>query len=256
MQCTTCEKELNYLVKNFCPYCGSKILTSEKFQNSVEVAGWEEEFLQKNQEGELGTPFFVHDLPMTCTDATHLQMARMAEREREEYADAIDPSNFCHNCGKELSVVAGEAEKKIAQIFTLVVDYGRSIKEGIATGKYSKKDENITDENFLPAKHEQGRKEQTFVFFHYDNAEDHLVIAQMEKDDKRPATLRELFAFCEAHPDFRKNFTIVALGSACVKVERIGRKTKPLTKYGYSKGYDIDLGGSIWRNCLFLAVGK
>lgn len=260
MQCTACEKELNYLVKNFCPYCGTKIPTSEKFENSLEVAGWEEEFLQKNEEKQLGTPFFVHDLPMTCTDGSHLHMARMAENTRkamEEEPGMSEPDSFCHNCGKELSVAALEVEKKISQVFTLVVDYDKSVKDAIATGKYNQKDESVTDKNFPPAEHEHGEKEQTFTVLYFsDQTETDSVIAQMEDDGKRPGTLREFFAFREAHPELFKEFTIIALGSTWVKMERFGSKTKPLKKYGYSKGSNLDLGGGPWRNCLFLTVDK
>ena len=107
-ECLSCKKELDYLVKNFCPFCGTKIPTSEKFQNAFEVAGLEQDFLER-QQGQLGTPVFVHDLPMTCTDELHLRMAKIRDgfrKEREEYPDiahlVAEPSKFFHNSCKQL----------------------------------------------------------------------------------------------------------------------------------------------------------
>ena len=71
------------------------------------------------------------------------------------------------------------------QVFTLVVDYARSVKDGIAAGKYDYKNEDITEKNFPPAEHEQGKKEQTFTLYHFnkDVGSDY-AIAEMDKDGK------------------------------------------------------------------------
>lgn len=47
-----------------------------------------------------------------------------------------------------------EVGKRGVQVFTLVVDYGRNVKDSITAGKYDYKNEDITEKNFPPAEHE------------------------------------------------------------------------------------------------------
>ncbi|MEK7061802.1 MAG: hypothetical protein AAB957_00905, partial [Patescibacteria group bacterium] len=73
-----------------------------------------------------------------------------------------------------------EAGIKIRQAFTFVVDYSRSVKDGIVAGKYNYKNDNITDENFPPAEHEVGTRVERFTLYHFGKkTESDWVIAEM-----------------------------------------------------------------------------
>jgi len=107
-----------------------------------------------------------------------------------------------------------EAGKKAREIFTLVVDYGRSVKDGVKAGCYDCANPDITEGNFPAGKNEQGKKEQSFTLYHFGkDMGSNGAIAKMQEDGKRPATLRELLAFGQAHPELQREFPIIALGS-------------------------------------------
>lgn len=158
---------------------------------------------------------------------------------------------------QKIAQVIVEAGKKIGQIFTLVVDYGRSVKAGILAGKYDYANDNIAEENFPKAEHEQGKKEQVFTLYHFDKStESDLVITQMEKDGKRPATLRELISFGEKYPELQRQFPIIALGS--VWLDRLGSRRVPyLGSAGSRRDLDLNWYDGSWDGrCRFLAVSK
>jgi hypothetical protein len=107
-----------------------------------------------------------------------------------------------------------EAGKKVKEVFTIVVDYSRSVKDSISAGKYDYANEGITKNNFPSAEHEKGKKELQFTLYHFGrDVESDYAISEMDKDGKRPATLRELLAFGETNPEFQNQFPIIALGS-------------------------------------------
>lgn len=150
-----------------------------------------------------------------------------------------------------------EAGKKGSQVFTLVVDYGRSVKDGVKAGSYDYANPDITEEHFPANKDEQDTKEQTFALYHFGkviHSDD--VIAQMEKDGKRPATLRELFAFGAKNPELQKEFPIIELGSFWVS--RVGdRCVAYLSRCSSERSLGLDWYGHSWLDhCRFLGVGK
>lgn len=148
-------------------------------------------------------------------------------------------------------------EKANDTLTHLVVDYSRPIKDGIKAGKYDYINENITEKHFPVSKDEHGRKEQTFTLYHFGNGvESDYAIAQMEKDGKRPATLRELLAFGEANPELQRQFSIIALGS--VWVGRSGDNYFAYLGSGSDgRGLGLSWYSSGWGDrCRFLAVGK
>lgn len=152
-----------------------------------------------------------------------------------------------------------EVGKKVAQVFTLVVDYTRSVKDSIAVGKYDwkDKDKDITDKNFPLAEHEVGTKEQMFTLYHFGkNTQSDWVIAQMAKDGKHPATLRELLAFGEDNPELQREFPIIALGSVWVGRDG-GRRVPCLGRDDWRRRLGLGWYGSGWGgDCRFLGVGK
>lgn len=98
--------------------------------------------------------------------------------------------------------------------YSVVVDYQRSIKDGVLAGKYSGCSPNINDENFPASEEEVGIKEQSLVLYRCKRPmKTSTLIKRMIRDGNRPATLRELFAFCENYLEFKRKFPVTALGS-------------------------------------------
>ena len=158
---------------------------------------------------------------------------------------------------KKIAAIIVEASKKIAQVFTVMVDYDRTVENSIAAGNYCYVNEDITDRNFQPAEHEKSKKKQSFTLYHFDrDVESDFAIVQMAKDGKRPATLRELLAFGEANPELQREFPIIALGS--VWVDRHGHRIVASLRRCHSERClhlaQHDFG---WYSfCRFLAVSK
>ena len=98
---------------------------------------------------------------------------------------------------------------------TLTVDYSRTVEQMIAGGNYGWKNSDITEKNFpLPTKLLGKKITASTKLFHFErsiSSED--AISEMNKAGFRPATLAELLALGEAHPELQKEFPIVALGS-------------------------------------------
>ena len=150
-----------------------------------------------------------------------------------------------------------EVPKKFGEVFTFIVDYSRSLKDSITAGSYNWVNDDITEEHFPAKPEEQGTKEQSFTLYHFGkDTESDWVIAQMDKDGKRPATIRELLAFGEKNPELQRQFPIIALKSLWVNRNRhrrysclfgrSGRRSVLLHWYGYR-----------WRgHCRFLAVSN
>lgn len=176
----------------------------------------------------------------------------MSEEEADKQLHRLTTTEANGVWDKIASVIV-EAGKKISQVSTLVVDYGRSVKDGVAAGKYDYANDNITEENFPPAEHEKGKKEQTFTLYHFGkDVDSDYAIAQMEK---RPATLRELLAFGEAHPELQRDFPIIVLGSVWVDHGR--RRLAYLDGCGSGRYLSLSYDGGRWRAlCRFLGVGK
>lgn len=150
-----------------------------------------------------------------------------------------------------------ESGKKTAEFLTLVVNYSRSLKDSIKAGGYDWVNSDITEEHFPAEKQEKGKKEQSFSLYHFGkDAESDWVIVQMDKDGKRPATIRELLVYGEKFPETQRQFPIIELGSVWV---RCGGNCDYAYLDSSSGGRDLDLNwyGFRWHDyCRFLAVGK
>ena len=149
--------------------------------------------------------------------------------------------------------------ENVTKVYTFVVDYSLPLKDAVKTGRYDHAEKNITDEHFPAKKDEQGLKEKSFTLYHFgydtEYTESDWVIAQMNKDGNRPATIRELLAFAKANPDLQRNFPIVALRSVWVG---LGRK-RVACLGGFSSGRAISLRqlDTLWPGkSRFLAVSK
>lgn len=118
---------------------------------------------------------------------------------------------------------------KLRPEFEVVVDYDRSFKEMIKAGEYNYINNDITKSRF-PVKG-KGQKEVTLILFHFAwDMELEDVIREMDKEGCRPATIEELLALGEAHPDLQKKFSVVAPGS---KWEFSGGVAIPMTNWSW-----------------------
>ena len=130
--------------------------------------------------------------------------------------------------------------KKFSETYPVVVDYGRSLVDGIKAGRYDIVNKDITDEHFPTEKGEQGTKGQLLVLYHFDrditqSLTKKMIVKQMEIDNNRPATIRELLAFGQAYPKLQLEFQIIALKSVLTTSDGFKIQYEPCLDRGYSE---------------------
>lgn len=160
----------------------------------------------------------------------------------------------------KIATLVVEAGKKAKEVFTFVVDYGRSLADAVKAGRYDYANDDITDEHFPAEEWEKGKKEQSFKLYHFGKEmESDDVVVQMDNDGFRPATVRELLAFGEKNPELQRQFPIIALKQFWVN--RYGfRGVVYLGRSGARRLLSLSWcgGGCLWwgGSCRFLAVSK
>jgi hypothetical protein len=96
--------------------------------------------------------------------------------------------------------------------YPLTVEYKRSIEQLVKAGKYDYANSDITTANFKNEDVFDSKSEA--ILFHPDEAiESDEILTRFEKEDLRPATLRELLAFGAKYPNVQCEFPIIALGT-------------------------------------------
>lgn len=97
----------------------------------------------------------------------------------------------------------------------LTIDYSRTVREMINAGKFDWINEGITKEHFPLPNELSGKKVPvSTVLFYFNRAISGAnAVFEMDKAGYRPATLAELLALAETHPELQQEFFIVALGS-------------------------------------------
>lgn len=98
---------------------------------------------------------------------------------------------------------------------TLTVDYSRTVQEMINAGNYDWTNNDITVKHFpLPTELSGKKVPVSTKLFHFNRSiSSKDATSEMDKAGYRPATLAELLALGEAHPELQKEFPLVALGS-------------------------------------------
>lgn len=143
----------------------------------------------------------------------------------------------------------------LENIFPLTINYAISLAEAIAKGKYDSVSSDITANHFPGAGVDTAKLEAQLV--HFDRImESNDVLKELDQAGLRPATLQELLAFGEQHPDTQRQFPIVALGS--VWQDRDGRRSIPaLWSYAGGRGLYLRWCDYGWfGSCRFLAFRK
>lgn len=115
--------------------------------------------------------------------------------------DLMDRNTFRHALGL-----------KPGNTYPLIIDYSRSVEDGIKAGNYDWVNNDIISKNF-PSQ-EKGPSEVNIELIHFNKEmTTGQVLAELEKTGYRPATLKELLALGEKHPDPQREFPIIAPGS-------------------------------------------
>lgn len=110
--------------------------------------------------------------------------------------------------------------KPLVKEFDLVVDYSRTVREMVNAGNYDWINSDITEKNFpLPTELSGKKISMSSKLFHFNkdiSSED--AIFEIKKAGYYPATLAELLALGENHPELQREFPIVGLGSVLYNV--------------------------------------
>jgi hypothetical protein len=137
----------------------------------------------------------------------------------------------------------------------ITIDYGMSLRDMIAAGKYDRTNEYITAEKF-PV---QGLGSMQFEarLFHFDRSTSSEKAIDLIACNAswEPAKLEHLLAYGAAYPEDQRQYSIIALGSVA---EVRGLRHVPCLFQGGAER-DLELGwwGGGWRGyCRFLAVRK
>jgi hypothetical protein len=156
--------------------------------------------------------------------------------------------------GKIVDVLA-ETLRKAANVFSVLVDYGRSVVDLVAAGKYDWKNDNVNDNNFPVSRRGTDSVEVHLVHFNrMISTQD--ALNELDRQGLKPADLHTLLSLGAKYPDLQREFPIVALGS--VWRYRFGDRSVPYL-YWRDSGRSLYLRwiDYFWREfCRFAAVRK
>lgn len=123
-------------------------------------------------------------------------------------------------------------------IYSITVNYGRTLAEMVEAGYYDYANPDITAEHF-PIEG-RGKVELECELVHHDRtASTEEVEPEIERLGLRPATIEELLAFGETYPDVQREFPVVELGSSWVN--RDGHRDM-VSLWGYPDSRSLILG--------------
>jgi hypothetical protein len=138
---------------------------------------------------------------------------------------------------------------------TITIDHDRSVEEMVRAGKYDWSNDDITSKHFLSDR--KGTTQVRIQLIHFNRAmESDDVLHELDKQGLRPATLPELLALGEKHPELQRQFPIVALGSVW---RRLFGDRRVACLYGHVGGRRLRLNwfdGRWCGDCRFAAVSK
>lgn len=136
-------------------------------------------------------------------------------------------------------------EKLAVPHYTVTVDYGVSLADMIAAGKYDWTNSDITAKHF-PVKGE-GKAEVEIQLVHFDRVmESDDVIRELDRQGLRPAAIEELLAFGAKYPDMQREFPIVALKTVWQHANG-NRLVNCLRRYGSERRLSLYWFGFRWH---------
>jgi len=139
--------------------------------------------------------------------------------------------------------------------YPVTVDYGKTIEEMIAAGRYDWKNGDINSKNFSVMG--KGTVETKLELVHLNKAASTKEVeTYLEANGLRAATLEELLEFGATYPNIQREFPIVAIGSFWVVPD--GDRSVPyLDRFGSRRALSLCWGDDDWDDvCRFLAVRK
>ena len=187
-----------------------------------------------------------------------MDMLLSAAHLRRELGEKLAKALFSSDNTEAVRMFAStllQAAQADPQEYPVTVDYSKTLAEMISAGHYNGGNDEITAENF-PFDGE-GTVEVEVQLVHLNRvASTDEVLAHLEVNGLRPATLAELLAFGAANPDVQREFSVVALGSSWVS--RLGARNVPyLYRRGAKRNLSLYGHGDQWNEiCRFLAVRK
>ena len=161
----------------------------------------------------------------------------------------------CEVIGADNSASATSQSTAVLSTYPVTVDYSRSMEQMVAAGEYNTKNDNITQEHFPLQGSDQIEVELHLVHLNRDASTDS-VLAELDRRGLRPAILAELLAFGAKHPNFQKEFPIIALGSVWQNWGGY-RSVACLGSWGGARSRSLGWVAGGWSGCCrFLAVRK
>lgn len=139
--------------------------------------------------------------------------------------------------------------------YPVSINYGLSLEEMIAAGRYDWKSDDIVTKHF-PVKGE-GVANVEIQLVHFDRViESEEAIEELDKMGLRPAKIEELLAFGAKYPKVQREFPIVALGSVWRFAHGL-RHVPYLGRSGAGRGLSLGWFEGEWvERCRFAAVSK
>lgn len=146
----------------------------------------------------------------------------------------------------------GEMDETSYEVF---VDYGQTLQQMIAHGRYDYVDSDISASNFPTQGSGQKKVVVEIVNFGRDMSSEE-VLKEFEARGLRAATLPELLAFGATYPEKQREFSTIALGS--VWQDRDGRSRVPMLRRSdfWERRLYLYWYGSDWFDSRFAAVYK
>lgn len=145
-----------------------------------------------------------------------------------------------------------------ASVYPVAVDYGKTVEEMVSAGHYDRKNDDINSRNF-PVKGEgtKGTINVNLELVHFNKSvRSKDVLAHLEANGMRPATVEELLAFGATYPEIQREFPIICLGSFWVGPDD-DRYMPCLRRGGSRRVLGLNWFGYSWGEvCRFLAVRK
>ncbi|MFZ2189513.1 MAG: hypothetical protein WA057_01435 [Candidatus Magasanikiibacteriota bacterium] len=142
--------------------------------------------------------------------------------------------------------------------YTVSVDYGKSVKEMVAAGRYDWSNDDINDTNFKV--NGNGVVTIDLELVHLNKtASSEDVLSYFEQNGLRPATLAELLAFGATYPEIQREFPIVCVDKETSSWVGPGgyRNVPYLSRCVSGRGLGLCWFGGGWGGvCRFLAVRK
>jgi len=138
------------------------------------------------------------------------------------------------------------------QMYPIIVNYERSVEDGVEAGHYDWVNSNITSEYFPTERKGTAKVEVKLIHFNRSISTDE-ALRELDRMGYRPAELHELLVFGEKYQKIQREFPILALGSVfrnrCVVLGLSGDNSR---RYLNLFVEEHDCG----ENCRFAAVRK